>query len=120
MSNIPEERLGMEELDNILDDLIEHRFPGFDGTENMDRRIAFMTYVNSFSESYANIGAVTYPHGLNAIINVSYFVLYNLLSMLNRQRGNFLDEMLIRQSVVLILHQCANNNFDLLYEFIFD
>lgn len=105
-----------DELGDIFDSLIDHRFPD---SLTGDRRVSFNDYVRSFSSVYMHL-RVVYPNGVNWLMNIPYFIMYNFLSMLNRQRGRFLDDDLIRRNVVLLLSECANNNFNLLYELIFD
>lgn len=116
MDDIIDESLGMQELDDIFDDLIDQRFPVED---SRFRREIFMNYVHSFSNVY-NILHISYPDGINSSLSISYFLLYSFLCMLNRHRGGFMDDSLIRQNVILILNRCAVNQFDLLYELIFD
>lgn len=104
------------DLSNVFNNLIGHRFvfPDYG-----DRRASFMDNIRSYSNAHTGI-RVFYPDGVNSIMNISYFLVYSFLAMLNRYRGGFLHDDLIRQNVMLVLNECANNNFDLLYELIFD
>lgn len=104
-----------EDINDVFDDMIDHRFPFVDVT---DRRGFFFNYLRSFSDVHADI-RITYPTGINSLLNISYFLIYSVLSMLNRHRGGFLDDDLIRQNVLLILNECAENQFGLLYDMLF-
>lgn len=104
------------DLEDVFNNLIDDRFPvSLIG----DRRQSFEDYVRSFSGVFAHI-RVVYPDGINWLMNISYFLLYNFLCMLNRHRGGFFDDDLIRRNVVLILNDCANGDFNLLFDLIFD
>lgn len=106
-----------DDIGDIFDNLIDHRFP--DSMMVGDRRASFNEYVQSFSNVYSHL-RVSYPGGINWLMNISYFITYNFLCMLDRNRGGFMGDDLVRRNVLLILSDCANGNFDLLYDFIFD
>lgn len=103
-------------MNDVFVDSADYRFPVSDSGS---RREYFMNYLRSFSNMYTCI-RVVYPDGINSLLNVSFFLVYNLMCMLNRRRGGFLDDDLVRRNVLLVLNECATNQFDLLYELIFD
>lgn len=105
-----------DDLDDVFDDLLNHRFPD---SLTGDRRLSVVAYVQSFANVYSCL-SVSYPNGINWLMCISYFITYNFLCMLNRHRGGFLDDDLIRRNVVMLLNECANGDFNLLYELIFD
>lgn len=106
------------ELHKSFDDLIDVRFP-YNAISPEWRRAQFMSYIQSFEFSYLNLHAVVMMHGANFLLTATYFLMYQFVSMLNRNRGNFMDEVAVREMVRTILNDCAANNFETLYNTIF-
>lgn len=107
----------LSDLNDVFEEISDSRFPCYEN--GGDRRTNFFDYVRSFSGVYADV-RVIYPHGVNSVMNIAYFLVYNFLCMLNRQRGGFMDDEAIRNNTVIILNRCAEDDFTLLYELMFD
>lgn len=110
-----DESLISAELDTIFENFYKYHSHYF---ETGNRRSAFMSYVQSFSQAHMSI-QVVYPYGVNAIVNLAYFILYHFVSMVDRQRGGNTDDMSLRNGVAYILDNAAIDNFDFLFDYVF-
>lgn len=106
------------ELHGTFDALMDVRFP-YNAISPAWRRAQFMSYISTFELSYVNLHSVVMVHGANHLLSATYFLMYQFVSMMNRNRGNYLDDAAVREMVNVILNDCAANNFESLYNVIF-
>lgn len=80
------------------------------------RREAFMRTVREFWHAYEYVQAA-YMQGPHLVISLAYFVIFHLLTYLNRRRGGYLD---VHEITVLILNSGASGDFGPLFDYIFN